>query len=738
MGVCSDNAIMKLLTTMPKKYINENAELMKEWDWEANEKLSPEKLCLGSDKKVGWKCSKCGHRWEAAIKNRAYRSSKCPLCFGKFATPGSNDLATTHPELTKELHSTRNGAFSPSRVKAGSKEKVWWICSKCGYEWRTAICNRTLGGTSCPACTNSVLITGKNDLLATYPDIAHEWHPTKNGELNPSIVRPGSHYRAWLKCSTCGYEWQSTINNRTNHNSGCPKCKKSAGSIRGESDFYTTHPELAKEWHPTKNGSFSPKDIKAGSSKKVWWLCPNCGNEYESTIYSRVKGTGCPRCVYTNKTSYPEQALFYYLKQIYPDAINRYKASFLGKMELDIFIPSINWAIEYDGSAWHNANTLKKEQKKYQLCQKQNIKLIRVREKLPPLTSEVADYQLEVVKVNNKNNLEETIKQLLRYINFSRKYININLQQDEKTIRSLYQRKPKNSLYNLYPEIAKEWHPTKNGHLTPDLFYKGSEFRAWWKCSKCGYEWETTIKHRTREKATGCPACSNQILVPGVNDLATTHPNLAKEWHPTKNGALTPQQIITGMGKKFWWKCAKCGYEWTATIVHRKFSHSGCPKCNIKQAGERIRSASVKNNGSITDAKLIKEWDYERNYPLTPKDFPPASSKKVWWKCSKCGYRWQALISNRNISKTGCPVCKNTITVPGKNDLRTTHPDIAREWHPSKNTKLTPTTVRSTSYHKVWWKCSNCGHEWQAQVCRRTKGFNKCPYCHGLPQLPMK
>ena len=642
---------------MPKKYISDNAELMKEWDWEANVDISPEKAGLGSNKKVGWKCSKCGYKWKASINNRYYRSAKCPLCYCNFAVPGINDFVTTHPQLAKELHPSKNGSFSPNTVKAGSKNKVWWLCPECGYEWKAAIVNRAIGGNGCPVCTNSILVTGKNDLLTTYPHIAREWHPTKNGLLHPAIVRPGSHHRAWWKCSTCGWEWQSTINNRTNHNSGCPKCKKSSGSIRGESDFYTTHPELAKEWHPTKNGAFSPKDIKAGSSKKAWWLCPHCGHEYESTVYSRVKGTGCPRCMYTNKTSYPEQALFYYLKQIYPDAINRYKASFLGKMELDILIPSLDYAIEYDGAAWHNEKTLKKEQKKYELCQKQGIKLIRVREKLPPLMSGVADYQLEVIRINNKTNLEETIKQLVRYINFSRKYININLQQDEKAIRASYQRKPKNSLYNLFPEAAKEWHPTKNGHLTPDLFHKGSEFRAWWKCTKCGYEWQTSIKQRTREKATGCPACSNQILVPGVNDLASTHPFLAKEWHPTKNGDLTPQQIISGMSKKFWWKCSECGHEWAATITHRKFSHSGCPKCSHKKSAEKRRSTLLKRNGGITDPQLMREWDYERNYPLTPQDFTAASSKKVWWKCSKCGYNWQSAISSRNMNKTGCPKC---------------------------------------------------------------------------------
>ena len=124
---------------MQKKYISENAELMKEWDWDANVGLSPEKTFLGSNKKVGWKCSKCGYKWKASINNRFYRSAKCPLCYGNFAVPGINDFVTTHPKLAKELHPNKNGAFSPNTVKAGSRKKVWWLCPDCGYEWKASI-----------------------------------------------------------------------------------------------------------------------------------------------------------------------------------------------------------------------------------------------------------------------------------------------------------------------------------------------------------------------------------------------------------------------------------------------------------------------------------------------------------------------------------------------------------------------------------------------------------------------
>ena len=70
-------------------------------------------------------------------------------------------------------------------------------------------------------------------------------------------------------------------------------------------------------------------------------------------------------------------------------------------------------------------------------------------------------------------------------------------------------------------------------------------------------------------------------LVVGKTDLATTHPLLAKEWHPTKNGKLSPEQVTGGCGKKVWWVCEK-GHEWQATVNHRGYGR-GCPVCSGNQ-----------------------------------------------------------------------------------------------------------------------------------------------------------
>ena len=97
--------------------------------------------------------------------------------------------------------------------------------------------------------------------------------------------------------------------------------------------------------------------------------------------FHRAHGTECPKCHSGRQTSFAEQATFYYVKKLFPDAINRYTADFLGRMELDIYIPSIKYAIEYDGEAWHKKTAIHGEEKKYQLCKENAIKLIRLEKK---------------------------------------------------------------------------------------------------------------------------------------------------------------------------------------------------------------------------------------------------------------------------------------------------------------------------------------------------------------------
>jgi len=105
-----------------------------------------------------------------------------------------------------------------------------------------------------------------------------------------------------------------------------------------------------------------------------------------------------------------------------------------------------------------------------------------------------------------------------------------------------------NNLANVYPDIAKEWHPTKNGDLMPQRMTPKSGKKVWWQCAK-GHEWESVISNRTR-KGSKCPFCLGKKAIVGINDLQTTNPKLASEWHPNKNGLLTPQDMMRSSKEK--------------------------------------------------------------------------------------------------------------------------------------------------------------------------------------------
>jgi hypothetical protein len=87
------------------------------------------------------------------------------------------------------------------------------------------------------------------------------------------------------------------------------QCQKSADCPRQDLNASGKHgghcgvrlsianPELSGKWHPRLNGQLRPYNVSAKSNDKAWWLCENCGHEWEVKIANRSsKGTGCSKC----------------------------------------------------------------------------------------------------------------------------------------------------------------------------------------------------------------------------------------------------------------------------------------------------------------------------------------------------------------------------------------------------------------------------------------------------------
>ena len=275
-----------------------------------------------------------------------------------------------------------------------------------------------------------------------------------------------------------------------------------------------------------------------------------------------------------------------------------------------------------------------------------------------------------------------------------------------------------NCLATHYPEIAEQWHPTKN-KLTPYEVTACSGKKVWWKCPVAAdHEWCGLISNRTSLIKRGCPFCVGQKVALS-NCLAITHPKIASEWHPIKNGELTPYDVTAGSKKRAWWKCSLFkDHEWQFVINSRTVRSRGCSCC----AGRTIVLSNCLAN---INSELAKQWHPVKNGDLTPYDFPPKSSKKVWWQCPVAvDHVYLETIAKRN--SQGCPYCAGK-KICLSNCLATINPELTKQWHFIKNGNLTPYHVSPNSGKKVWWKCL-CGHEWRAVINDRSAGRG-CSVC---------
>lgn len=197
-------------------------------------------------------------------------------------------------ELLTQWDCRANLPLTPQTIFHGSRKSVWWKCEK-DHHWRASVNSRTSGKTNCPYCSGRIAWPGETDLASRFPALAKEWHPTKNGNLQPTQISPVSKRRVWWICPR-GHEYLSAVGRRTMRKSGCPYCDGKK-VLAGFNDLATTYPQIAAQWHPNLNGALTPQMVTAGSHKKAWWICTE-GHVWKAFIYSRTgkHQRGCPVC----------------------------------------------------------------------------------------------------------------------------------------------------------------------------------------------------------------------------------------------------------------------------------------------------------------------------------------------------------------------------------------------------------------------------------------------------------
>lgn len=172
----------------------------------------------------------CCYKSECISKKKSEIHKINPILEGE-------SLADNFPHLIQEWHVGKNGKLTPYDVSKKSHRVVWWICySNPKHEWDDMVSNKARGR-GCHYCSGK-RVNEDNCLATLRSDIASEWNYIRN-KKTPNDYTIGSGKKVWWICK-CGYEWEATINHRTNENTGCPACNESKGE------------KLIREWLESK------------------------------------------------------------------------------------------------------------------------------------------------------------------------------------------------------------------------------------------------------------------------------------------------------------------------------------------------------------------------------------------------------------------------------------------------------------------------------------------------------
>lgn len=368
--------------------------------------------------------------------------------------------------------------------------------------------------------------------------------------------------------------------------------------VTGVNDLTTTHPQLLQFWDYSKN-TIAPTSIMAGSGKKTWWICPK-GHSYETVTHLRTSGSTCPYCsnqkvltgyndLYTN---YPNLCLEWDYE----------KNTFLKPTEVLYGTPKKAY---WKCSEGHSYLAEIRKRVNGQGCPYCKSKLISVKNSTPKKYEDSLEYKYPDL-IKEFDYTKNTIKPSEIYAKSHQKvwwicsqghsYQSIILDRTNNGSGCPYCVSKKvlvgyNDIKTTHNYILNEWDFERNT-IKPEEISAYSNKKVWWKC-KNEHSWEASPNTRIGQ-GRNCPYCVNQMVKIGYNDLATTHPDLIKEWDYDRN-IVNPTEIVAGTNRKVWWLC-KEGHSWQSSVSNRVHLNRGCPVCNSSYT-EHIVCEFLDNQG---------------------------------------------------------------------------------------------------------------------------------------------
>lgn len=305
----------------------------------------------------------CGNPHKTTL-DRIKKKCLCKKCSNK----KTGDRSRNSIESVLDLIKSKNYTFiSGVYVNYGSLIEV--ICDKKHF-FKTRFSSINKKNAGCPVC--------KGDKNSERSRMPYDLLAEKALKNNLKILMPIEEYnknfgnqikKVLFKCIKCNYEFNSSAA-RISLGSGCHHC----GIKRSSEKRRKPYEEIVSI---VKNAGYEliTKEY-ARISQKIDVKCAKHGI-FSIQLNDLSGGHGCRKCCHNYSKA--QGNLFDFINKFYPDAIENTR-KVIPPLELDIYIPSLNLAIEYCGIYWHSEKYKNKNDhyNKMKLCNEKGIRLITI------------------------------------------------------------------------------------------------------------------------------------------------------------------------------------------------------------------------------------------------------------------------------------------------------------------------------------------------------------------------
>ena len=455
-------------------------------------------------------------------------------------------------QLLLSLYDTEGNPLPPSEVSYSSRKQCKCRCPVCGTSWAQNpnhliriqkgsynVFTKREEETFCPYCKGERVSPFYN-LGAAVPEAVDWWDEERNDRPIWEHL-PSTHKRFYLRCPECRYAFPKPVRlSDRRFKLLCPCHGK--GRSRELTDFNCLEarfPLISKELDDEQNGGITGKTIPSSYKHKLWFHCP-AGHSYHANVSNRTSlGCGCSVCQGRRKTSFPEQAIRFYLAKCAPDLQSGQEDPHT-KRSVDILLPSQRTAIEYNSRYYHNKRRAGADAAKlYALAQYYRVFVIAEEGAPPPpdhpliIHISVPVFQLTAKQCAEYGQfLYELIRKLFPLRDF---YPNINIMRDQLLILQEYvHTRVEPNFKDTCPALAKNWHPELNGSLKPDMFPPNSPHLFHWLCGSCGKSYQESISNRRKTERNICTNCCRKLRYKRPL-LAEAYPALEALWSTALN-----------------------------------------------------------------------------------------------------------------------------------------------------------------------------------------------------------